>query len=66
MRRRLRRFVQRIGRRTLLENSLTAAAFLGGLALVALGVAIIYFPAGLIVGGLQLVTGAALYSRNAS
>lgn len=60
---RLRRALRRLGRRTLLENALTTVAFLGGLALVATGVALVSLPAGLIVAGAELVAGSALYAR---
>lgn len=60
---RLRRALRRLGRRPVLENGLTTLAFLAGLGLVALGVALVHLPAGLIVGGAQLAAGAALYAR---
>lgn len=60
---RLRRFLSRIGRRPVLESAATTLAFLAGLALVAAGCALIFLPAGLIVGGAQLTVGAVLYAR---
>jgi uncharacterized membrane protein YgdD (TMEM256/DUF423 family) len=50
-------------RRTAIEGTVATAAFLAGLALVAFGVALIYLPAGLIVGGVELAAGAALFAR---
>jgi hypothetical protein len=47
----------------LLEAATTAIAFFGGLGLVALGVAMVYAPAGVIVGGAELTTMAVLYAR---
>lgn len=48
----------------MLENGTTALAFLGGLGMVAYGVALVSLPAGLIVGGAELAAGAALYARS--
>jgi len=60
---RLRRLLSRIGRRPVLESAATTLAFLTGLGLVAWGTALVFLPAGLIVGGLQLTAGAVLYAR---
>lgn len=46
-----------------IEGAAASLAFLAGLALVAGGVAMIYLPAGLIVGGVELAAGAALFAR---
>lgn len=45
------------------EGAATAAGFFGGLALVALGVAMLSAAAGVIVGGVELTALAALYAR---
>ena len=62
---RIRRALRGLGRRPLLENVATTAAFLGGLAMIALGVALVSLPAGIVTGGVELVAGASLYARGA-
>jgi len=59
----VRRALRRLGRRAVLESGITTLAFLVGLAMVAGGCALVYLPAGLIVGGLQLTAGSMLYAR---
>lgn len=59
-----RRALRAARRRALSESALVTAAFVGGLALCAVGVGLIYLPAGLIVGGLELAGAAAAYERN--
>lgn len=46
------------------ESVLVTAAYVGGLGLLALGVALIYLPAGLIVAGLTSAATSVLYARN--
>lgn len=45
------------------QDLLLAATFVGGLAAFAIGAALIYLPAGLMVGGATAVTAAVLYAR---
>jgi uncharacterized membrane-anchored protein YitT (DUF2179 family) len=45
------------------EASLLTLAYIGGLGLLAFGVAMIFVPAGLIVGGGASVASAVLYAR---
>lgn len=53
----------RAGRLTLREDSLLTSAYVGGLAVAATGVALIFLPAGLIAGGLASAASAVLYAR---
>ena len=46
------------------EAVLVTLAFLGGVALIAAGTALIYLPAGLIASGLFLIAGAVLWVRH--
>lgn len=45
------------------RDIILVAAFVGGLAAIAVGAAIVYLPAGLIVGGVAAVAAAVLYQR---
>lgn len=58
----LPRLARRISRR-MVESAATTVCFLGGLALIALGVALVALPAGLIVAGIELACAAVLYER---
>lgn len=49
--------------RRMVESVATTLCFVGGLGLVAFGVALIALPAGLIVAGVQLSAVAVLYER---
>lgn len=46
------------------EDVAVLAAYIGGLCLLAAGVGIVYFPAGLIVAGLSTVASVVLYVRS--
>ena len=56
------RALRRLGRRSVVENIATTILFAAGLALIAYGAGRIYPPAGLIVGGVFMVTVAVLYA----
>lgn len=45
------------------QDIILVAAFVGGLAAIAVGAAIVYLPAGLIVAGATAVASAVLYAR---
>lgn len=60
----IRRGLGRLGRRPLLEGAAETLAFLGGLALVAVGVGMVFLPAGLVVAGVELAAAAALHARS--
>ena len=46
-----------------MESAIVAAVFLAGLALIAVGTALVYLPAGLIVAGAGCTALAVLYER---
>lgn len=58
------RALRRLGRFAVRETTVVTTAVLGGAGITALGVGLIYPPAGLITAGLQLLTGSVLYVRN--
>ncbi len=53
-----------VARRPAIESAGATLGFLAGLAMVATGVALVHLPSGLIVGGLELAAGSALYARS--
>jgi hypothetical protein len=46
------------------ESAALTAAYTGGLAAIAAGTALVYVPAGVIVGGLLAAGSAVMYARN--
>lgn len=55
------RALRRLGRFAVREVTIVNAAFLGGTALTAVGVGMVYPPAGVITAGLELTAGSVLY-----
>lgn len=57
--------LRRIGAFAVRESTAVSVSFFAGLGLTAVGVGMIYLPAGLITAGLELTAGSALYARGA-